>query len=93
MCFSCLFGTAKIRCFVWDKPPELAFREKNHNFGYLKVNGRNKMKQKMNMFSDLTDKQVRDKILLVPIFLHCCTFHLKMLSPIKGSSDLREGQF
>lgn len=42
--------------------------EKVHHFGYLKVNCRNRMEQKMNMYSDFIEKQVRDKIILAPFF-------------------------
>lgn len=73
--------------------PQCLLSEKVHNSGYLKVNGRNRMKQKMNMYSDLIEKEVRGKIIFAPFFLHCCTFPLKILSVVKGSSNLREGQF
>lgn len=64
------------------------------NFGYLKVNCRNRLEQKMNMYSDFTEKQVRDKIILAPFFFIAVhTLPLKILSLVKGSSDLREGQF
>lgn len=36
--------------------PQSLLPEKVHNSGYLKVNGRNRMKQKMNMYSDLIEK-------------------------------------
>lgn len=42
--------------------------EKVHHFGYLKVNCGNRMEQKMNMYSDFIEKQVRDKIILAPFF-------------------------
>lgn len=67
--------------------------EKVYNFGYLKVNGRNRMEQKMNMYSDFILKSRSGTKSYWLNFSSLLTFPLKILSQVKGSSDLRVGQF